>query len=465
MPNRQLLAGRLLDEEHARCCRVRDHVLDEARKRGWHVVLTMDSAKNVEGLSQLNFLASTRQGTVLLDTGVVREHETSEFLAQQAMVVVREFGPFAAMVTDNCGAMQAARRAVAEQCPGLIEYPCSAHALSHLIEDVAAHPAVKEVIFGARDITHALRARPLCVAAFRDLRAARGTRALMVPVRHRWATQYQCVARVLENEETLRMLAVQRSLQLPQDVVHTCIMSDAWWRKAAAVADLLKPMAELISMAELEKPALASIYERCMYLRPHFAEVQQRHAGVLPAAVFGTCSQRLAERWLHAMPHRLLLLAYFLHPAFMGRLVAELSVADVLRLKAAVIAEVNQQVKRLFPDSPPGIAVLPSPVLVQGSTDQHPLHHRGPEPPACKPADMPHHCCRFLHQEVLPRLQAALLRKLGCRHRAAWLRCQRRHPAWPTLKAWRRRRSRRARLSCWTFSTAARASPHIQRGR
>lgn len=331
-------------------CAHRDSALALAREAGHPVALSLDASTDVGGHPVLNFMATVQSRSWLVHAVHTDAcSHTAEFLADQTAAMMDKHGPFAAIVTDNASNMTAARRIVRTQHPHILTYSCAAHSLNLLVHDVVELPVIRDVVRQVQDVATTVKAHHRALCTFTQLCKEYGGRALLLPSTIRWASQYRCIERMLEARAALVTLAASPASPFCREVRKEVLDSDHWWRRAAAVAALLKPVAVLLKVVETDRPTLAVLYQRMFDLQRELQRAHDTHTRILDDAAFNRCLEFVRNRWTRTMDHMPQLLAYVLHPALRGRKFTDMDAAWHATVLDSVRALICAQVHCLHP--------------------------------------------------------------------------------------------------------------------
>ncbi|CAG8854860.1 44269_t:CDS:2, partial [Gigaspora margarita] len=151
-PSREVLSGRLLDQEYSRVTIKREVILNESE----NLTIALDGWTSPSGNSIYNFIILTPTHNKFLYSlkDFSMDSHTAEFLAEKIDTVLNEIGndKFAAIVTDNASNVKLAWQIIHKKYPKILNLNCIAHCINLISKDILKHTFASRLIKECNEI-------------------------------------------------------------------------------------------------------------------------------------------------------------------------------------------------------------------------------------------------------------------------------------------------------------------------
>jgi hypothetical protein len=151
-PSREVLSGRLLDNEVAKVNKKVDEIIESTDS----ITIGLDGWSAPGGSSIWNFvlLTSSRQEYLYGLGNYSDQSHTAEFLANQIELVINRIGnkKISAIISDNGANVAAARRLICLKYKNIINIRCMAHCYNLISKDIIKHTFAERMIQRANRI-------------------------------------------------------------------------------------------------------------------------------------------------------------------------------------------------------------------------------------------------------------------------------------------------------------------------
>ena len=199
-------------------------------------------------------------------------------------------------VTDSAKNMVNMRAALEKERPDIITYPCGAHNMNLLGQDITPKSVVKHVV----EVNKYFRNHHKPSSLLHDMP---GSVAPQLPGDTRWNSQRNSVASYIKNRPNMISVVQNHPEEFDQHIINK-IMDLNLFRKAKDLLDQLKPVAIGLNKVQADDATIADscdIYLKLMEedaLKPHAAAVEKRFKEAIQSVHFA---------------------AHLLHPVYQGR--------------------------------------------------------------------------------------------------------------------------------------------------
>lgn len=221
--------------------------------------------------SLVTFIVTTPSPIVYKTIHTKAERHTGEYVAKIMAEVMLEIGvhKFIGVVTDNAAPMVKAWGLLAEQFSDyhITYYGCIAHTLNLLIGDVMKQASFVKIESTCKEIIKCVKYSQRLTALFKSIQESKkgkcGVRALQLPVKTRWGSIITCLASLESTKYALQSLCIAEEVddKIMAKRLKSIILDGAFWTKVTTTINLLKPIGDLITSLESDKPCLSRVAE------------------------------------------------------------------------------------------------------------------------------------------------------------------------------------------------------------
>uniref|UniRef100_A0A7E4VIJ1 DUF659 domain-containing protein n=1 Tax=Panagrellus redivivus TaxID=6233 RepID=A0A7E4VIJ1_PANRE len=245
--------------------RIRNFV-DQALSEADYVSLSTDGWSDINQRFFLNLLVHTPKPWLHLFEDVTDESETGEKIYEFLKFAVEDLGPkrLAGLVSDHAPAMVKAWRLLKADYPWLQTQGCKAHAFNLLIKDIVESKHFDTFISTCNNLitffTNKLNGA-LLREAFNQANVApiKFVKACIT----RWNTHYESVRRILRMRKIIQAALYSPNLDTHEArCLRSRVSSDAFWDKAQSFVDFLKPIAEVMTLAQSDSVPASECFSR-----------------------------------------------------------------------------------------------------------------------------------------------------------------------------------------------------------
>jgi len=236
----------------------------------WGCTLMCDGWTNGKGRSLTNFLVNSPSGIVFLksiDTSdVIKDGKRMYKLLDN---IVDEIGEehVVQVVTDGASNFVAAGRMLMEKRTKLFWFPCAAHCLDLILEDIGELPIFYNTIGNAKKVTTYINRHTWVLNLYR--KHSNG-RELARPTVTRFATAYLTLNCIKQQKNALRsMFASEEWATSPhaskneaKQVMNLVLSDGRFWRSITYFLKCVNPLVKVLRLVNGDaKPAMLYIYE------------------------------------------------------------------------------------------------------------------------------------------------------------------------------------------------------------
>ncbi|TYZ69342.1 hypothetical protein PybrP1_000116 [[Pythium] brassicae (nom. inval.)] len=237
-----------------------------------------------------------------------------------------------AVVLDTSPAMTQARLALAAKYPDIAFLPSCAHAMSAMVREMLAQPALAAALGTCQRLARFLAQRHVARAAFARVAAQRQSLEVAYPLAESEdagpAARLECLLSIERNRHAFMVLLTESDALADLDAPLVAQLLDAvFWDELASFTALLEPFLDLLRMFDADCPLLSTFYHRFTLLWGHLDKCD---------GLAATCQQIMSDHW-QALRHPAIYTAYLLDPRFAASTLSPDAMSDVLGyLKRAV---------------------------------------------------------------------------------------------------------------------------------
>jgi hypothetical protein len=136
-PTRWRIAHTLLDDDYAHTKSRIDHILAESAGQ---ITLTSDAWTNQRSESLINYIATTRQHEIFIQTDAVgAKRHSGEMITRRLCTVIDELGSGGAVIavaTDNASSMVSSWPAMEQRYPSMLAIGCASYIVNLAVEEI-----------------------------------------------------------------------------------------------------------------------------------------------------------------------------------------------------------------------------------------------------------------------------------------------------------------------------------------
>ncbi|XP_025651956.1 uncharacterized protein [Arachis hypogaea] len=220
----------------------------------------------------INFLVYCPKGTVFLKS-VDASHisKTTEALFKLLRDVVLFVGPenVVHVVTDNAANYVAAGRLLESEFPRLYWFPCAAHCINLMLQDIGKFVEVTETVSQALMITKYIynHCHPLYL-----MRQFTGGREILRPAPTRFATNFIALQSILAQKDALRAMVTSRewtssaySKEAKAKKFVDQVLDSKFWNQCTDIVKLTESLVHVLRIVDSEDRAAMGFLYQAMY--------------------------------------------------------------------------------------------------------------------------------------------------------------------------------------------------------
>lgn len=198
-PSREVLSGRLLDNEVAKVNKKVDEIIESTD----NITIGLDGWSAPDGSSIWNFvlLTPSRQEYLYELGNYSDQSHTAEFLANQIELVIDRIGnkKISAIISDNGANVASARRLICSKYKNIMNIRCMAHCYNLISKDIIQHTFAERMIQRANRIVQffkkSYKAAALLKEKIKQHKISGG--GLKTYIATRWTTVHECVSSIV----------------------------------------------------------------------------------------------------------------------------------------------------------------------------------------------------------------------------------------------------------------------------
>lgn len=318
-PDRNLLSGRLLDEQYEAMQKVvNTHILNASMAR---MSIASDGMTYMHKPFENYYVLC--DGKVIFHScedctdQMIEGKKDGRFIAEGVINVIKDVGPHnvLSVIMDGASNMQVAGNIITAKYPWVSVSHCLLHVVNLVVEDCIKNiEEFGEIAEDVADIAnffnnhHAAHAQ----LAYQSKRHLGHELALIIGSDVRMGKVIYCMHRVLRLKKALMAAAASADLQnsvTDGDGVLDKLMDPEWWKKLVTYLSVLWPLHHLLRMTDFDKPIIGYVYP---YIRDFLSYLQEKEAdGNLWEQVLSFAESRLGN-WCGDLP----MAAYFVNPFY-----------------------------------------------------------------------------------------------------------------------------------------------------
>ncbi|KAF1862930.1 hypothetical protein Lal_00009311 [Lupinus albus] len=265
----------------------------------------------------INFLVYCPKGTVFIKSvDASYASKTADLLFKLFKEVVMYVGPenIVHIVTDNAANYVAAGRLLEKEFPHLFWFPCAAHCVNLMFQDIGKLPEVTDTVSHAANITKYLynHCHPLYL-----MRQFTNGKEILRPAPTRFATNFIALQSILAQKDALRALVTSRewtSSAYSKDVkAKKCVeqvLDSNFWKQCADIVKITEPLVRVLRIVDSEdKPAMGFLYQAFFKARHEMERRFQRNKTKIKPYL-----EIMDSRWDLQLKRNLHAAGYWLNP-------------------------------------------------------------------------------------------------------------------------------------------------------
>lgn len=237
--------------------------------------LMCDGWTNIRREPIINYVVTTPTPYFFKSVPTGANSHTATYVAEEISKVMEEIGPkkVLGVVTDNAASMKAAWKILGDKYNHLVAYGCIAHGLNLLAHDLVKLDSISNIVNNGKSIVKEITLSHRLDAIFKEKQSGKKL-SLKLPVKTRWGSHVSFMKSLLLNKNALRMVAIDdRVEKLLTETSKNDLLSDKFWATILHLYELLKPVANWITIIEGDSPQISLVCKIFDDLKKHFTEI------------------------------------------------------------------------------------------------------------------------------------------------------------------------------------------------
>eukprot|EP00253_Pinus_taeda_P014087 PITA_14087 len=266
----------------------------------------------------INFLVFCPRGTMFLKSVDASDKvKDGHLLFQLLDEAVEEVGVanVVQIITGNASNYVLAGKLLEEKHMTIFWTPCAAHCIDLMLEDIGKIDWVKNTIDHAKSITKFIYNHTLILSL---MRKHTGGKDIIRPAITRFATHFLTLQSMLSQHRNLQKMfssdewnQSNRSNKPEGKELKRKVYEETFWRKAAEVVKLAKPLVKVLRLVDGERLAMGFIYEAMDQAKEQIKTVYKDRV-----AKYGPIWAIIDERWNNQLHRPIHVAGYFLNPRY-----------------------------------------------------------------------------------------------------------------------------------------------------
>lgn len=279
LPSRFKLSHGLLETEYKEIKATVQNTVRSAQSVG----VQCDGWSNIRNQAIFNFIVTTPSPILYKTMCTEAERHTGEYIAQEINTVLEEIGPakVIGIISDSAAAMEKAKKIIHEKYPYIQGYPCAAHILNLLVNDIMKLKSFKNIEISCKEIVKEITSSHITLATFNKIQMEKsgGQIALKLPVKTRWGSILKTISSLLQTKYALQLLIImndnEKSLKISSKVGELCKDNNIFWPALENMKKMLEPIVKWLTILEGDGQTLSLVVEAFNDLQKEFSTLQR----------------------------------------------------------------------------------------------------------------------------------------------------------------------------------------------
>ncbi|XP_026383706.1 uncharacterized protein LOC113279196 [Papaver somniferum] len=217
------------------------------------------------------------------------------------------------LVTDQGSQFKVAGKRLASEYDTFFWFPCAAHVLDLMLEDMEKFPFVKDVIGEARQISKFIYNHGWVLARFRQHSAGRN---LLCPCLTRFSTNFIAIKSIIDQRNAIESLFLEKVFLKSEEAktkqarqVKNIISNEMFWTTCQNACIMVGPLLKMIRFLDSDKPTMGYLFHA---LATCVKTIQMDLGSNRNASIVGV----IKKRWKSQLSSPLHDASYFLNPYY-----------------------------------------------------------------------------------------------------------------------------------------------------
>lgn len=223
--------------------------------------LMCDGWTNIRREPIINYVITTPEPIFYKTISTKAISHSGAYIAKEISSIIQDLGPnkVLGIVTDNAKSMKSAWAILKNEYDHLEAYGCVAHGLNLLAKDIADLKYISSVVTSGKNIVKEINLSHKLNAIFKEKQTEKQL-TLKLPVKTRWDSHVASLGSILHNKSVLQSVAIDKRVEkILSEYAKKKLLSDTFWNAITQIHELLKPIADWITIIEGDAPQISLV--------------------------------------------------------------------------------------------------------------------------------------------------------------------------------------------------------------